>query len=47
METEQQRDAEQQPPPDEESVEDFKREVENDPSTAPADDEGIERVRGG
>jgi hypothetical protein len=47
METEQQRDAEQQTPPDDQSVEDFRREVEDDPSTAPADDENLERERGG
>jgi hypothetical protein len=30
-----------------ESVEDFKEEVENDPSTAKSDDEETERLRGG
>ena len=34
---------------DEESTEDFKQEVENDPATAnePGDDNGFERIRGG
>jgi hypothetical protein len=33
----------------EESVEDFKQEVEDDPATAnePGDDNGFERIRGG
>ena len=34
---------------DDESVEDFKEEVENDPATVnePGDDNGFERIRGG
>ena len=31
----------------EESVEEFKQEVEEDPSTAPSPDENAERLRGG
>ncbi len=47
METEQQRDGEQQTPPTDESVEDFKQEMEDDPSRAPSDDPELERERGG
>lgn len=32
---------------DEESVEDFKREIEEDPSLPPSDDPDLERQRGG
>jgi hypothetical protein len=34
-------------PAEDETVEEFKQELEDDPSLAPADDEGIERLRGG
>ena len=47
METEPQRDDEQQPSgASEESTQEFKEEVENDPSTAGTDDEA-EQLRGG
>jgi hypothetical protein len=47
METEQQRDDEQQPTDaGQESPEEFKEEVENDPSTAGTDDES-DRLLGG
>jgi hypothetical protein len=49
MDTEQQR-GEEQPetaPADDESVEDFREEIESDPSRAPSDDENVERIRGG
>ena len=47
METEQQSGAERQLAPDDESVEDFQREMEEDPSRAPSDDPELERERGG
>jgi hypothetical protein len=40
-------DEDQPEPAEDETVEDFKDEMESDPSRAPADDEGIERLRGG
>jgi hypothetical protein len=45
METEEQ--PQQDEPRDDESVEDFREEIEKDPSRAPAEDEDVERVRGG
>jgi hypothetical protein len=47
METEPQRAQDQAPAQDDESPEDFKQEMESDPSRAPSDDEGLERERGG
>jgi hypothetical protein len=43
-------DTPQEPPADDESVEDFKQEIENDPSTAhptDAEDDDVGRLRGG
>jgi len=45
MDTEQQRDDEQ--PQDDESVEEFKQEMEEDPSRAQSPDEDAEQLRGG
>jgi hypothetical protein len=48
MENQQSRDDEQlQDQNGDESVEEFKQEVEDDPSTAQSPDEGAERIRGG
>ena len=47
METDQQRDDEQSQAKDDESVEEFKEDIENDPSRAPSGDEDLERQRGG
>ena len=47
METDEQRDDEQSKAEDEETVEEFKEDIESDPSRAPTDDEGLERFRGG
>jgi hypothetical protein len=48
MENEQPTDQQQQPAqPEDESVEEFKDEVEQDPSTASSPNEDAERLRGG
>jgi hypothetical protein len=50
MENQQSRDDEQlqqQQDAGDEGVEEFKQEVEEDPSTAPSPDENTERLRGG
>ena len=40
-------DQDQQPQSGDESPEEFKEQVENDPSTAQSDDDATERLRGG
>ena len=47
METDSQRDDDQSQSKDDETVEEFKDDMEKDPSRAPSGDEDLERQRGG